>query len=90
MSYLEDLTISKARDLLENGEVSAVALTESYLERIEASRKLNTFCLKTADLALEKAKFCDKKIRTDKKGKLFGIPLGIKDIFCIQFKSQSF
>ena len=84
MSYLEDLTISKARDLLENGEVSAVALTESYLERIEASKKLNTFCLKTADLALEKAKFCDKKIRTDKKGKLFGIPLGIKDIFCIQ------
>ena len=84
MSYLDDLTISKARDLLNNGEVSAVSLTESYLERIEASKKLNAFCLITADLALAKAKFCDSQVKSDRKGKLSGIPIGVKDIFCIQ------
>ena len=82
MSKLEGLTISKARDLLSRGEVSAVALTEHYLAKIESGQKLNAFCLTTAELALEKAKHCDKLIKITDKGKLCGIPLAVKDIFC--------
>ncbi len=82
MSKLESLTISRARDLLSKREVSAVALTEHYLAKIETSQKLNTFCLTTAELALEKARHCDKLVKSADKGKLCGIPLAVKDIFC--------
>ncbi len=82
MSDFETLTISKARDLLLKGDLSAVKLTERYIERIESSQKLNAFCLITAEIALNQARFCDKLMRSSEKGKLCGIPLAVKDIFC--------
>ncbi len=82
MSNLSGLTISEARELLSNGEISALNLTENYLARIAASQKLNAFCVITTELALEKARYCDKIMKSSEKGKLCGIPLAVKDIFC--------
>ena len=82
MNELHNLTLSKALELLENRDLSALDLTENYLNKIQASSKLNTFCLVTSDLAVSQAKKCDKIMRSENKGKLCGIPIAVKDIFC--------
>ena len=82
MSILHNLTLSKALNLLEKGEITAVNLTEHYLKKIQNSDKLNAFCLKSSDLAISKAEYCDKIMKSEKRGKLCGIPIAIKDIFC--------
>lgn len=82
MIELKNLTLSKALNLLKKGDITAVNLTEYYLNEIHKSEKLNTFCLKTSDLAIAKAQCCDKIMKSDKRGKLCGIPIAIKDIFC--------
>ena len=82
MSILHNLTLSKALNLLEKGEITAVNLTEHYLKKIQNSEKLNAFCLKSSDLAISKAEYCDKIMKSEKRGKLCGIPIAIKDIFC--------
>ena len=62
---LENLTISKALSLLEEGEITALQLTEFYLNKINSSKKLNAFCLTTSELALKQAENCDKIINMD-------------------------
>ena len=84
MSILHNLTLSKALNLLEKGEITAVNLTEHYLKKIQNSEKLNAFCLKSSDLAISKAEYCDKIMKSEKRGKLCGIPIAIKDIFCTE------
>ena len=82
MMELENLTISKALSLLEEGEITALQLTEFYLNKINSSKKLNAFCLTTSELALKQAENCDKIIKSNNRGKLCGIPIAVKDIFC--------
>ena len=79
---LENLTISKALSMLEEGEITALQLTEFYLNKINSSKKLNAFCLTTSELALKQAENCDKIIKSNNRGKLCGIPIAVKDIFC--------
>ena len=79
---LENLTISKALSLLEEGEITALQLTEFYLNKINSSKKLIAFCLTTSELALKQAENCDKIIKSNYRGKLCGIPIAVKDIFC--------
>ena len=43
MSILHNLTLSKALNLLEKGEITAVNLTEHYLKKIQNSEKLNAY-----------------------------------------------
>ena len=88
MSILHNLTLSKALNLLEKGEITAVNLTEHYLKKIQNSEKLNAFCLKSSDLAISKAEYCDKIMKSEKRGKLCGIPIAIKDIFCTKTKEH--
>ena len=82
MRELENLTISKALSLLNEGEITALQLTEFYLNKISSSKKLNAFCLTTSELALKQAENCDKNMKSRSRGKLCGIPVAVKDIFC--------
>ena len=90
MSILHNLTLSKALNLLAKGEITAVNLTEHYLKKIQNSEKLNAFCLKSSDLAISKAEYCDKIMKSEKRGKLCGIPIAIKDIFCTKVEPKSY
>ena len=72
MSILHNLTLSKALNLLEKGEITAVNLTEHYLKKIQNSEKLNAFCLKSSDLAISKAEYCDKIMKSEK---ISGLPV---------------
>ncbi|MDD2840253.1 MAG: Asp-tRNA(Asn)/Glu-tRNA(Gln) amidotransferase subunit GatA [Rickettsiales bacterium] len=80
---LTKLTLLEAKKGLEDKKFSSVELTEACISNIEKDRKLNAFITETFDLARERAILSDKKISEGKNiGKLEGIPLAIKDIFC--------
>jgi aspartyl-tRNA(Asn)/glutamyl-tRNA(Gln) amidotransferase subunit A len=82
---LTDMTLEQARDALRAGDVTARALAEAHLAAIEAlNPRLNAFVTVTADGALRQAAAADAALAEGKAGKLTGIPLAIKDLFCTE------
>jgi aspartyl-tRNA(Asn)/glutamyl-tRNA(Gln) amidotransferase subunit A len=64
-------------------EVSSVELTRHFLERIDRlNPSLNAVITLTADRALDAASAADRRIEAGERGRLLGIPLIHKDIFC--------
>jgi aspartyl-tRNA(Asn)/glutamyl-tRNA(Gln) amidotransferase subunit A len=82
MSELTKLTISEAVEGLKNKKFSSTELTSAFIKNIEQNRHLNAFITESFDVALDQAKKSDEKIAQGKAGKIEGIPLGIKDLFC--------
>ena len=80
---LATLTISEVAPKIRDGEVSPVALTELYLERIERLNPLlSAYLTPTPESALEEAAAAEKEIRGGNyRGPLHGIPVSIKDNF---------
>jgi aspartyl-tRNA(Asn)/glutamyl-tRNA(Gln) amidotransferase subunit A len=82
MTELTSLTIADARKKLLAKEISAVELTEAYINAIDAANgALNAYVKVTPEIAREQAKASDARIAAGKAGALEGIPLGIKDLF---------
>jgi aspartyl-tRNA(Asn)/glutamyl-tRNA(Gln) amidotransferase subunit A len=82
---LTDLTLTEARDRLRAREISAVELTEAYLEAIEAlNPRLNAYITVTAEGARVAARAADAALGAGQGRALTGIPLGIKDLFCTE------
>jgi aspartyl-tRNA(Asn)/glutamyl-tRNA(Gln) amidotransferase subunit A len=78
---LSSLTITQAHDKLKAKEISAVELTQSCIDRIEAvDGKLNAVVYKNFENALTRATEIDAK--GDFSHPLTGIPYLAKDVFC--------
>ena len=81
---IEEATISDIHNFFKSGNLTAVALTQMYLERIsnldQSGPELNTF-VKINPEALNEAKELDDYFSTHKKlfGPLHGVPIAIKD-----------
>ena len=76
-------TLSELSTSLHKGDVSSVELTQHYLDRIRThNNQLNAYITVCEDEALEQARAADQKIQQKTAGKLTGIPLAHKDIFC--------
>ncbi|ROU03452.1 Asp-tRNA(Asn)/Glu-tRNA(Gln) amidotransferase subunit GatA [Histidinibacterium lentulum] len=84
MSDLPKLTIAAARDALRKGEVTSVELTEACLAAIDGAEALGAFVHRTPELALERARAADERLKAGGAPDLCGIPLGIKDLFCTE------
>ncbi|MFV1440983.1 MULTISPECIES: Asp-tRNA(Asn)/Glu-tRNA(Gln) amidotransferase subunit GatA [unclassified Phaeobacter] len=82
MTELNKLTLSEARDALRKGETTSVELTKACLKAIEAADALNAFVHKTPEIALERAKAADARIKAGDAPAMCGLPIGIKDLFC--------
>jgi len=81
MNDLWKLTAHEAHEGLRNREFTAVELTESVLERIDAvEERLNAYITVTADLALEQAREADAKFQAGTATPLTGIPVAVKDL----------
>jgi Asp-tRNA(Asn)/Glu-tRNA(Gln) amidotransferase A subunit family amidase len=85
-SSLEDLAFSPVTQLAElvrTKQVSPVALTKMYLERLKRyGPKLLCVVTLTEELALKQAEEAEREIKRGKyRGPLHGIPCGIKDLF---------
>jgi len=78
-------TITELSEDLANKKISSVELTHYFLERIHRlDKNLNSFITVTAEEALKNAASADKARASGNAGKLTGIPLAQKDIFCTQ------
>ncbi len=83
MKTLLDMNITELRGLLKKREISSVELTSYYLDRIKRyDGELMSYIRLTEDVAMDMAKEADAKIARGEDGKLLGVPLGIKDIYC--------
>ncbi len=82
MSDLNKLGLAEARDALRKGETTSVELTEACLKAIDAADALNAFVHKTPEIALERAKAADARIKAGDAPSMCGLPVGIKDLFC--------
>jgi aspartyl-tRNA(Asn)/glutamyl-tRNA(Gln) amidotransferase subunit A len=77
------LSIAELAPLLERRELSPVELTRHYLERIERlDGQLNSYQRVLPEAALEMARQAEEEIgRGAYRGRLHGVPLGLKDLF---------
>ncbi|NSY38605.1 Asp-tRNA(Asn)/Glu-tRNA(Gln) amidotransferase subunit GatA [Leisingera sp. ANG59] len=82
MSDLNKLGLAEARDALRKGETTSVELTEACLKAIDAADALNAFVHKTPEIAMERAKAADERIKAGGAPSMCGLPVGIKDLFC--------
>lgn len=83
MSALTHLTLAEARDKLKKREFTALELTEAHLSAIESiNPKLNAYVHHTPEIARAQAKAADVKLAKGEAGRLEGIPIAVKDLFC--------
>ena len=77
------LGIAELAPLLQRRQLSPVELTDHYLERIERlDGQLNSYRLVMADAARAGAEQAEQEIfRGEHRGRLHGVPLGMKDLF---------
>ena len=83
MTDLTRLTAAETAARIASGEVTAVAVTEAHLARIDAvDEKVHAFLHVDREGALAQARAVDaKRERGEKLGPLAGVPLALKDIF---------
>ncbi len=81
MNNIIDLNIKEASEALKNKKISALELTQAYIEQAKNS-KLNVYITETFDNAIEQAQKSDTKIAKGEAGVLEGIPVAMKDLFC--------
>ncbi len=83
MTDLTSLTIAGALKGLEAKDYTSKELAEAHVSAIEAgNEKLNAYVAVTSDKAIEMAEASDARRAKGEAGRLEGIPLGIKDLFC--------
>ena len=74
------MTVQRARQLLDSGDVSAVELTEAFLDRIDAIDPLvQAFVTVTGARARRQALEADERISRGNADALTGIPMQLKD-----------
>ena len=80
MSLLHE-SIESLESKLKNKEIKPSDLVKESLDRIKATEdKIGSFITVTEEVALKQAEELDRcQEAGDVKGKLFGIPMGIKD-----------
>jgi aspartyl-tRNA(Asn)/glutamyl-tRNA(Gln) amidotransferase subunit A len=80
---LSRLTLVEAADAVKNGDITAVALTETALDRLETFHpKFNNVSNLDRESALESAAKLDSERKQGKlRGTLHGVPLAHKDLF---------
>jgi aspartyl-tRNA(Asn)/glutamyl-tRNA(Gln) amidotransferase subunit A len=76
-----ELTMAQALKKMDSGELSAVELTQSCLDRIDSiDKEVKAFVSVDPQGALSQAKKADEQRRAGQAGRLCGIPLSVKDL----------
>jgi aspartyl-tRNA(Asn)/glutamyl-tRNA(Gln) amidotransferase subunit A len=77
-----DLTLAELRAKLDNRELSAVEVTNAYLDRIAATDPdINAFITQCNETAIVEAQAADQAIAAGEVAPLTGLPIAAKDIF---------
>ncbi len=85
MDDLTKLSLAETSELLARREISAREVAAAYLDRIETvDPKVKAYINVNRDLALTMADEADRRLGSGQAGPLTGVPIGIKDVICIQ------
>lgn len=85
MSELSKLGVAAIRDGIGAGEFSAVEVAEAFNANVAKAKALNAFIVETPEIAIEAAKAVDADKAAGKPlGKMAGVPIGMKDLFCTE------
>ena len=77
-----DLTMAELRTRLDSREISAVEVTNAYLDRITATGPdINTFITVCTETAVAEARAADQALAAGAAAPLTGLPIAVKDIF---------
>jgi len=83
MTDIKNLGIVALKKGIQKGDFTAKEVAETFIARVSAAKSLNSFLVETPDHALAAADKADKARADGKKpGKMAGIPIGMKDLFC--------
>ncbi len=83
MSDLTNLGVAAIRNGVASGEFSAVEVAEAFNANVAKAKALNAFIVETPEMAIAAAKAVDADKATGKPlGKMAGVPIGMKDLFC--------
>jgi aspartyl-tRNA(Asn)/glutamyl-tRNA(Gln) amidotransferase subunit A len=90
MTQLTRLTIAQALAGLKKKEFTSLELTEAHIAAVEKTKALNAYVAQTPEIAREAAKASDARRAKGEAGKMEGIPVAVKDLFCTKgVRSQS-
>jgi aspartyl-tRNA(Asn)/glutamyl-tRNA(Gln) amidotransferase subunit A len=79
---IHDLTLAELRARLDNRELSAVEVTNAYLDRIATTNPdLNSFITVCNETAIVEAQAADQALAAGDVAPLTGLPIAVKDIF---------
>jgi aspartyl-tRNA(Asn)/glutamyl-tRNA(Gln) amidotransferase subunit A len=81
MSQLTDLGVAAIRDVVRDGDFSARAVAEAYIDAVGKARSLNAFVIETPEHALSAADAADEARAIGALKPLSGVPIGMKDLF---------
>ena len=84
MADISGLSIAAARDGLRAGDLGAVELTRAAVDAAEAASALNAFSALTPERAMADAAKAQARIDGGDAPDICGVPLGIKDLFCVE------
>lgn len=85
MTEIHDMGIAGIRSGIASGDFSATEVAETFIARVSAAKALNAVLVETPEHALAAAKAADDaKAAGESLGKMAGIPIGMKDLFCTQ------
>ncbi len=83
MTDITELGIAAIRDGVASGEFTAVEVAEAFNANVAAASALNAFIVETPEIAISMAKGVDDDRAAGKDlGKMAGVPIGMKDLFC--------
>jgi aspartyl-tRNA(Asn)/glutamyl-tRNA(Gln) amidotransferase subunit A len=83
MSNLSDLGVAAIRSGVVSGEFSAVEVAAAFNDNVAKAKALNAFIVETTEMAITAAKAVDDYRAAGKPlGKMAGVPIGMKDLFC--------
>ncbi|HMP90094.1 MAG TPA: Asp-tRNA(Asn)/Glu-tRNA(Gln) amidotransferase subunit GatA [Kiritimatiellia bacterium] len=81
MAELHELTMLESLAAMERGDCTSEGITRRYVERIQRiDPVIGAFLHLDADAALADARKADQARRDGHKGRLLGIPIGMKDV----------
>ena len=75
-------SLAEIKDILSKGEISPVSLKDQMLNRIEETKNMNIYI--SVNESIEDVKDSFERIRNKKARALEGIPISIKDLYCIK------
>ncbi len=82
---LANLSLTEARQALQQGKVSSVTLTQHMLDRIvSADNSICSYLTLTDEMALQQAEAADKLLAQGKRAPLLGMPVAVKDMICTE------